>query len=84
MESTRRSGALRGSVICSAKLSHFGMVTDEMRFINEQQLRRMSFLPLQEAHLTDLYYGDFTIDYCLLAACKVRRKHGRDWRRRLR
>ena len=40
--------ALRGSVICSAKLSHFGMVTDEMRFINEPQLRRMSFLPYKK------------------------------------
>lgn len=40
--------ALRGAVIRSAKLSHFGMVTDEMRFINEQQLRRMSFLPYKK------------------------------------
>ena len=34
--------------MCSAKLSHFGMVTDVMRFINEQQLRRMSFLPYKK------------------------------------
>lgn len=37
-----------GYVIRSAKLSHFGMVTDEMRYINEQQLRRMSFLPYKK------------------------------------
>lgn len=36
------------SMIISARLSHFGMVTDEMRFINEQQLRRMSYLPYKK------------------------------------
>lgn len=34
--------------ICSARLSHFGMVTDEMRFINEQQMRRMHYLPYKK------------------------------------
>ncbi|KAK8827173.1 hypothetical protein AV274_5746 [Blastocystis sp. ATCC 50177/Nand II] len=37
-----------GEYAKNAKLSHFGMVTDEMRFINEQQLRRMSFLPYKK------------------------------------
>lgn len=32
----------------SARLSHFGMVTDEMRFINEQQMRRMHYLPYKK------------------------------------
>ena len=32
----------------SARLSHFGMTTDEMRFINEQQLRRMNYLPYKK------------------------------------
>lgn len=35
-------------LICSARLSHFGMVTDEMRFINEQQMRRMHYLPYKK------------------------------------
>lgn len=34
--------------IGSARLSHFGMVTDEMRFINEQQMRRMHYLPYKK------------------------------------
>lgn len=36
------------SFIGSARLSHFGMVTDEMRFINEQQMRRMHYLPYKK------------------------------------
>ncbi|KAK8793768.1 hypothetical protein JH06_3504 [Blastocystis sp. subtype 4] len=37
-----------GDYANDARLSHFGMTTDEMRFINEQQLRRMSFLPYKK------------------------------------
>lgn len=39
---------VKGSVDGSARLSHFGMTTDEMRFINEQQLRRMNYLPYKK------------------------------------
>ena len=41
---------VEGHGVCAndARLSHFGMVTDEMRFINEQQLRRMHYLPYKK------------------------------------
>ena len=41
---------VEGHGVCAndARLSHFGMVTDEMRFINEQQMRRMHYLPYKK------------------------------------
>ena len=41
---------VEGHGVCAndARLSHFGMTTDEMRFINEQQLRRMNYLPYKK------------------------------------
>lgn len=33
-----------GDTKFGARLSHWGMTTDEMRFMNEQQLRRMNFM----------------------------------------
>ena len=48
MESVQMSKSKGFFLTCSARHSHFGMVTDEMRFINEQQLRRMSFMPYKK------------------------------------